>query len=29
VRDSDVKNRTEYEKNWAMVLDGLEKALAH
>jgi uncharacterized protein YndB with AHSA1/START domain len=28
IRDSDVKHRAEYERNWAMVLDGLEKALA-
>ena len=29
VKDSDLENRAEYEKNWAMVLDGLEKAVAH
>lgn len=28
VKHSDVKNRAEYEKNWAMVLDGLQKAVA-
>jgi uncharacterized protein YndB with AHSA1/START domain len=29
IRESDVKHRAEYEKNWAMVLDGLEKAVSH
>lgn len=29
VKGSDLKNRAEYEKNWAMVLDGLQKAVAH
>lgn len=29
VKDSDVKNRAEFEKNWRMVLDGLDKAVGH
>jgi uncharacterized protein YndB with AHSA1/START domain len=27
VRDSDVEHKADYEKNWAMVLDGLDKAV--
>lgn len=29
VKESDREHRAEYEKNWTMVLDGLQKALAH
>jgi uncharacterized protein YndB with AHSA1/START domain len=29
VKPSDVEHRAEYEKNWAMVLDGLSKTVAH
>lgn len=29
VKDSDVKNRAEFEKNWTMVLEGLDKAVGH
>lgn len=29
VRDSDVKNKAEYEKNWNQVLEGLEKLVKH
>ena len=29
VKDSDVKNRADYEKNWTMVLEGLDKAASH
>lgn len=28
VTDSDIAHRAEFEKNWAMVLDGLDKAVA-
>ena len=28
-KPSDVEHRAEYEKNWAMVLEGLSKAVAH
>ena len=28
VRDSDVKNRADYEKNWTTVLEGLDRAVA-
>jgi hypothetical protein len=27
--DSDVKHRKEFEKNWTIVLDGLEKAVTY
>lgn len=29
VKDSDLKMRPEFEKTWASILDGLEKAVAH
>ena len=29
VRPSDVEHKADYEKTWAMVLDGLDKAVAH
>jgi uncharacterized protein YndB with AHSA1/START domain len=29
VRDSDVRNRADYEKNWAAVLEGLDKAVSN
>ena len=29
VRKSDIEHKADYEKTWAMVLDGLDKAVAH
>jgi uncharacterized protein YndB with AHSA1/START domain len=29
VRQSDIAHKADYEKTWAMVLDGLDKAVAH
>ena|ERR1700748_2308386 len=29
VRQADIEHRADYEKTWAMVLDGLDKAVAH
>jgi uncharacterized protein YndB with AHSA1/START domain len=29
VRQSDIEHKAEYEKTWTMVLDGLDKAVAH
>ena len=29
VREADIRHKADYEKTWAMVLDGLDKAVAH
>ena len=29
IKDSDIKMKSEFEKTWAAVLEGLEKTLAH
>ena len=29
VRQSDIEHKADYEKTWSMVLDGLDKAVAH
>lgn len=29
VRETDIQHKADYEKTWAMVLDGLDKAVAH